>query len=180
MEEPGRDDPALSAADVPPATADAEPPPPVAATRSGGGLRLLAALVLAPWFLGYGITGSWAVTRGARALADGLSSLDVGYTGMVTPRGVILVGALLLAAFATLIAVGLLLLVGSTGARRWAAAGVVATLLTGGSVWAAVKGGLGVGLWFLFFFGLLYAAVLSFVCLWRVTRAPHRGRIARP
>jgi len=165
MREPRREDQAPGAA---------------AATGSGVGLRMLAALVLAPWLLGYGITGAWAVTRGARAVADGLSSLDVGYSGMVTPRGVILVGALLLAAFATLLAVGLLLLLGSTGAGRWAAAGVVAALLTGGSVWAAVKGGLGLGLWSLFFFGLFYAAVLSFVRAWRVTHAPDRGRIARP
>ena len=68
--------------DEPPLSAP-EGEPPLA--RSGGGLRLLAAVVAAPWLVAYGIIGAWAVTRGARAAADGLSSLDVGYSRMVTP-----------------------------------------------------------------------------------------------
>lgn len=118
-----------------------------------GGLRLLAAAVTAPWLVGYGVTGAWAVTRGARAAAGGLSSVDVGYSRLVTPPGVIFVGALLLAGFA---------------------------VLTAGSVWAAVSGGLHPGLWLLFFGGLLYAGALSLVELLRVTRVAGRGTIAGP
>ena len=145
-----------------------------------GGLRLLAAAVMLPWLLGYGVTGAWAVTRGARAAADGLSSVDVGYSRLVTPPGVIFVGALLLAGFAVLLAAAMLVLYDARGRGRWAAVCVVAAVLTAGSVWAAVSGGLHPGLWLLFFGGLLYAAALSLVELLRVTRVAGRGTIAGP
>ncbi|MCX6362695.1 MAG: hypothetical protein NTW58_00700 [Actinobacteria bacterium] len=124
--------------------------------------------------MGYGVTGTWAVTRGARAAADGLSSLDVGYSRLVTPPGVILVGALLLAGFAILLAAAMLLLYDARGRGVWAAVCAVAAVLTAGSVWAAVSGGLHPGLWFLFFGGLLYAAALSAVLLLRVARGVER------
>jgi len=144
-----------------------EQAPQVGMQRSGGGLRLLAAAVTLPWLLGYGVTGAWAVTRGARAAAGGLSSIDVGYSRMVTPAGVILVGALLLAGFAVLLAAAMLVLYDARGRGRWAAVCVVAIGLTAGSVWAAASGGLHPGLWLLFFGGLLYAAALSLVELLR-------------
>ena len=37
-----------------------------APSRSGGGLRVLGALVMLPWLLGYGVIGTWTVVRGAR------------------------------------------------------------------------------------------------------------------
>ena len=145
-----------------------------------GGLRLLAAAVTAPWLVGYGVTGAWAVTRGARAAADGLSSVDVGYSRLVTPPGVIVVGALLLAGFAVLLAAASVIEDEYRGRGQWAAVCVVAALLTAGSVWAAVSGGLHPGLWLLFFGGLLYAAALSLVELLLVTRVARRGTIVGP
>ena len=164
------------------ALAEEAAPPPTEGevARSGGGLRLLAAAVTAPWLVGYGVTGAWAVTRGARAAADGLSSIDVGYSRPVTPPGVIFVGALLLAGFAVLLAAAMLVLFDAHGRGAWAAVCVVATVLTAGSVWAAASGGLHPGLWLLFFGGLLYAAALSLVKLLREARAVARGAVAGP
>ena len=166
--------------DGPDAVVAAVQPAETEAAAPGGGLRLLAAAVSAPWLVGYGVTGAWAVTRGARAAADGLSSIDVGYSRLVTPPGVIFVGALLLAGFAVLLAAALLVLYDARGRAAWAAVCAVAAVLTAGSVWAAVSGGLHPGLWLLFFGGLLYAAALSLVELLRVTRAARRGTIAGP
>ena len=150
------------------------------AVAVSGGLRLLAAAVTAPWFVDYGVTGAWAVTRGARAAADGLSSIDVGYSRLVTPLGVIAVGALLLAGFAVVLAAAMLVLYDSRRRGAWAAVCVGAAVLTAGSVWAAVSGGLHPGLWLLFFGGLLYAAALSLVELLLVTRVARRGTIVGP
>ena len=148
--------------------------------HAGGLLRLLAAVVTAPWLVGDGIIGAWAVTRGVSAAAGGHPSIDVGYARAVTPTGVIVVGALLLAGFAVLLAVAMLILYDSRGRGAWATAGVIAAVLTAGSVWAAVSGGLNPGLWLLFFGGLLYAVVLSLTRLILETRAARRGTIAEP
>jgi len=157
---------------MPPEAADDE--------GAGGGLRVLAALVMLPWLLGYGVIGTWTVVRGASAAASGLKMFDAGYTRLVSPAGVILVGGLLLAAFAVLLAASLLLMLGSRRGGSWAAVAAVAVLLVAGSVWAATRGGLSPVLWVLFFFGLVYAAVVAVVSLVGVTRAPGRGRIAQP
>jgi hypothetical protein len=161
---------------------DARGAPPEGATeapsRSGGGLRVLGALVMLPWLLGYGVIGTWTVVRGASAAASGLKSFDAGYTRLVSPAGVILVGALLLAAFAVLLATSMLLMIGGRGAT-WAAVAAAAVLLVAGSVWAATRGGLSPVLWVLIFFGLVYAAAVAIVALVRATRAPERGTIAR-
>jgi hypothetical protein len=170
----GQDDPRIAATEGAAASAHAEEPPPFVEAEppsAGGGLRLFAAAVTAPWLVGYGVTGAWAVTRGARAAADGLSSIDVGYSRMVTPPGVILVGALLLTGFGVLLAAAMLVLYDARGRGKWAAVCAVAAALTAGSVWAAASGGLHPGLWLLFFGGLLYAVALSLVELWRVNRA---------
>jgi hypothetical protein len=145
--------------------------------QKGGGRRLLAALVTAPWSIGYGITGVWAVVTGARAIADGLKTIDAGYTRIVTPAELLYVGALLLAAFAVMLACALLLLFDRRSAMVWLPLLLVAAGLTAGSVWAAVKGGLHPILWVLFFFGLAYATVIALV---QVTRATRRARIERP
>lgn len=145
----------------------------VEVARRGGGLRVLAALVMLPWLLGYGVIGTWTVVRGASAAASGLKSFDAGYTRLVSPAGVILVGALLLAAFAVLLATSMLLMLGGRGAT-WTAVAVTAVLLVAGSVWAAVRGGLSPILWVLFFFGLVYVVAVAIVALIRVTRAPGR------
>ena len=175
-DEVGRDVESAPAADAarPPAEGD------VARGGPGGGLRLLAAAVMAPWLVGYGVTGAWAVTRGLRAAADGLSSIDVGYSRPVTPPGVIFVGVLLLAGFAVLLVAAMLVLYDARGRGAWAAVCVAAVVLTAGSVWAAASGGLHPGLWLLFFGGLLYGAALSLVQLLRVARAAARGAIAGP
>lgn len=152
---------------------------PAEGARTGSGLRVLVALVMLPWLLGYGVIGTWTVVRGARAAASGLKSFDAGYTRLVSPAGVIVVGALLLAAFAVLLAASMLLLLGGR-ASTWAAVAVVAVLLVAGSVWAATRGGLSPVLWVLFFFGLVYAAAVAIVALGRATRVPGRGRIAPP
>ena len=145
----------------------------VEVARRGGGLRVLAALVMLPWLLGYGVIGTWTVVRGASAAASGLKSFDAGYTRLVSPAGVILVGALLLAAFAVLLATSMLLMLGGRGAT-WTAVAVTAVLLVAGSVWAAVRGGLSPILWVLFFFGLVYVVAVAIIALIRVTRAPGR------
>ena len=168
-DEGGHDVESAPAADAarPPAEGD------VARGGLGGGLRLLAAAVMAPWLVGYGVTGAWAVTRGLRAAADGLSSIDVGYSRPVTPSGVIFVGVLLLAGFAVLLVAAMLVLYDARGRGAWVAVCVAAVILTAGSVWAAASGGLHPGLWLLFFGGLLYAAALSLVELLRARHA-HR------
>jgi len=160
-----------------PQDAAAPPPAEVEIERPGGGLRVLVALVMLPWLLGYGVIGTWTVVRGASAAASGLKSFDAGYTRLVSPAGAILVGALLLAAFAVLLATSMLLMRGGRGAT-WAAVAVTAALLVAGSVWAATRGGLSPVLWVLFFFGLVYAVAVAILALTRVTRAPGRGRIA--
>lgn len=165
-------DSAADAAQTPPGEPEVSHP--------GGGLRVLAAAVMLPWLLGYGVIGTWTVVRGARAAASGLKTFDAGYTRLVSPAGVILVGALLLAGFAVLLAVSLLLMLGSRRGATWAAVAVVAVLLVAGSIWAATRGGLSPGLWVFFFFGLVYAAVAAVIMLMGVTRARGRGRIAPP
>ena len=117
VDEAGRDVESAPAADAarPPDEGD------VARGGLGGGLRLLAAAVMAPWLVGYGVTGAWAVTRGLRAAADGLSSIDVGYSRPVTPSGVIFVGVLLLAGFAVLLVAAMLVLYDARGRGAWAA-----------------------------------------------------------
>lgn len=147
---------------------------------AGAGLRLLAAAVMLPWLVVYGIVGAWAVTRGARAAADGLTELDAGYTRMVTPLGLVFVGALILAAFAVLLACALLLMFRRRSALAWLPVLLVAAGLTAGSVWAAVSGGLPLVLWVLFFFGLAYATVVALVRVVQVTRTGRHGRIAAP
>lgn len=147
---------------------------------SGGGRRLLAAAVLLPWMVVYGVTGTWAVTLGARAFADGLERLDAGYTRLVTPTELMYVGALVLAGFGVLLACALLLVFQRRSAMVWLPLLLVAAGLTAGSVWAAVSGGLHPGLWVLFFFGLAYATVVALVRVVQVTRAARRGTIAQP
>ena len=73
------------------------------------------------------------------------------------------VGALLLAAFAVLLACALLLLFRHRSATGWLPVLLVAAGLTAGSVWAAVQGGLHPLLWVLFFFGLVYCTVVALV-----------------
>jgi hypothetical protein len=162
--------------------ADVAPPAgtPPEAERSGAGLRLLGAVVTLPWAILYGVTGAWAVTRGARAVADGLKQLDAGYTRTVTPTELLYVGALLLAAFGVMLACSLLLLFDRRSGMVWLPLLLVAAGLTAGSVWASVSGGLYPALWFLFFFGLAYVAIVALVRVLQVTRTERRGRIAPP
>jgi hypothetical protein len=152
----------------------------VQSSGSGTGLRLLAAAVTLPWLVLYGITGAWAVTRGARAYGEGLRQFDAGYTRFVTPGELVYVGALLLAAFAVLLACALLLLFRRRSVAVWLPELLVAAGLTAGSVWVAVRGGLHPILWVLFFFGLAYVAGVALVIVVKVTRATGRGRIVSP
>jgi hypothetical protein len=146
----------------------------------GDGRRLLAAVVALPWLLAYGVTGTWAVVRALRAMSDGASRLDAGYAHAVRPGGLLVVGVLLLVAFATLFALSLLLLWGGRSPRLWVPVAAVAWALTAGAVWAALAGGLSPGLWFLYFFGLGYAAVLATVVIAGLVRSSRRGRIVPP
>jgi hypothetical protein len=148
-----------------------EPEPP----RPGGGRRLLAALVTLPWMLVYGVTGAWAITRGARGVAAGAGRIDVGYTRLVTPAAVIYVGALVLTAFAVLLAFSMLLVYDRRSPAAWSPVLFVSVGLSAGAAWAAARGGLDPGLWLLFFFGLVYVAVLAAVRIARVTRADGRA-----
>jgi hypothetical protein len=157
---------------------------PAAEAQGGGGahagLRLLAAAVMLPWLLAYGIFGVSAITRSAQAYGAGLKSIDPGYTRFVSPGELAYVGALLLAAFAVLLACSLLLLFRHRTATGWLPVLLVAAGLTAGSVWASVQGGLHPILWVLFFFGLAYCTAVAFVRVLQVTRAERRGRIASP
>jgi hypothetical protein len=146
----------------------------------GAAVMLLAAAVTLPWLVVYGATGAWAVTRGARAAAQGLEQLDAGYTRLVTPLELMYVGALLLAAFAVLLACGLLLVFRRRSAMVWLPVLLVAAGLTAGSIWAAVSGGLHPLLWVLFFFGLAYVTVVALVRTVQVTRAGRHARIVSP
>ena len=147
---------------------------------AGGGRRLLGAVVLVPWVLGYGITGSWAVARGANAMAQHLQHIDAGYARPVSPGGLIVVGALLLAAFGVLLATALLLLTASRRRGAWTAVLIVAALLSAGAVWAGVAGHMSPGLWLLLFLGLLLALVFAAVVVARMSREPGRATIAGP
>ena len=180
------DDAAPAGDDVPadgaPPAGDEAPPadPSGPVARPGAGRRLLAAMVTLPWFLAYGITGAWAVTRGAQAYSEGLKDFDVGYTRFVTPTSVMYVGALLLAAFAVLLACALLLLFDRRSGAVWLPVLLIAGGLTAGSIWAAVRGDLAPVLWLLFFFGLAFVTVVALVRVVQVTRAGRRARIVRP
>ena len=153
---------------------------PAGSPRSGAGLRLLGAAFTLPWLILYGITGAWAVTRGAKAAAEGLKQLDVGYTRFVTPAQVIFFGALLLTAFAVMMACALLLLYARRSAMVWLPLLLVAAGLTAGSIWAAVRGGLNPILWVSLFFGLAYVTVVALVRVLQVTPADRRGTIGSP
>jgi hypothetical protein len=154
--------------------------PPPAGEAFGGGLGLLGAAVTLPWAFLYGITGVWALALAARAVGQGLKQLDAGYTRFVTPPQLAFVGALLLTAFAVLLACGLLLLFRRRAAAAWLPLLLVAAGLTAGAVWAGVSGGIHPLLWVLLFFGLVYVTVVSLVRVLQVTRAERRGRIDRP
>ncbi|HEX5643694.1 MAG TPA: hypothetical protein VFZ86_15385 [Thermoleophilia bacterium] len=157
--------------------------PAVGAQGGGGahaGLRLLAAAVMLPWLLAYGIFGVSAVTRSAQAYGAGLERIDPGYTRFVSPGELAYVGALLLAAFAVLLACSLLLLFRHRTATGWLPVLLVAAGLTAGSVWAAVQGGLHPILWVLFFFGLACCTAIALARVLQVTRSGRRGRIASP
>jgi hypothetical protein len=143
-------------------------------------LRMLSAAVTLPWLVVYGITGAWAVTLGARGAVQGLERMDAGYTRMVTPLELMYVGALLLAAFAVLLACALLLLSGRRSAMLWLPVLLVAAGLTVGSVWAAVSGGLHPLLWVLFFFGLAYVTVVALFRMAQMTRAGRSATIVAP
>ena len=170
MDGPGQDEPLAAAADE----LEFEEP------RPGGWLRLLVAVVTLPWIFGYGIIGAWAITRGARGVAAGAAHIDVGYTRLVTPGAVIYVGALLLTAFAVLLTCSMLLIYDRRSPMAWIPVLFVSAGLAAGAVWAAARGGLNPGLWPLFFFGLVYVAVVAAVRIVRVTRAARRGTIAEP
>ena len=150
------------------------------APRPGGGRRLLAAAITLPWLLGYGVTGAWAITRGARGVSAGLPRIDVGYTRLVTPAAAIYVGALLLTAFAVLLACSLLLVYDRRSPMVWIPILLVSAGLSAGAAWAAARGGLHPGLWLLFFFGLVYVVVVALVRVVAATRGARRDVNSEP
>jgi hypothetical protein len=147
---------------------------------SGSGLRLLGAAVTLPWTFLYGITGVWAVALAARAAGQGLKRVDAGYTRFVTPPQLAFVGALLLTAFAVMLACGLLLLFRRQSGAAWLPLLLVAAGLTAGAVWAGVSGGIHPLIWAMLFFGLAYVTVVALVKVLKVTGAERRGRIVEP
>lgn len=170
---PEQDESSATADDATPAPAESERPP----EEAGAGGRLLAAAVTLPWVFLYGVTGVWAVTLAAKAASQGLKRLDAGYTRFVTPPALAFVGALLLAAFAVLLACGLLLLFRRRSAAVWLPLTLVAFGLTVGAVWAGIRGGLHPLFWLFLFFGLVYATVVGCVRVLQVTRAERRDTI---
>jgi hypothetical protein len=144
------------------------------------GLRLLAAAVTLPWLVLYGVTGVSAITRAATAYSAGHKRLDVGYTRFVSPGELAFFGALLLTAFAVMMACALLLLFRRRSATVWLPVLLVAAGLTAGAAWAGISGGLHPLLWIMLFFGLVYVTIVALVRVLQVTRAGRRGRIAPP
>ena len=128
----------------------------------------------------YGVTGVSAVTRAAQAYSAGHKRVDAGYTRFVSPGELVFFGALLLTAFAVMMACALLLLFRRRSAVVWLPLLLVAAGLTAGAVWAGISGGLHPLLWIMLFFGLVYVAVIALVQVVKVTRAERRGRIASP
>jgi hypothetical protein len=174
-EEPGE----AASSDVPPEPDEARGDDP-AQGRDSAGLRLIGAVVTLPWLLLYGISGVWAVTRAAQAASQGLKQLDAGYTRYVTPAQLGFVGALLLTAFAVMLACGLLLLFRRRSGMVWLPLLLVAAGLTAGALWAGIQGGLHPLLWVLFFFGLVYVTAIAAAKVLKVTRAERRDTIAPP
>ncbi len=166
---------AATDAAVEPADATGEP-----RDGSGSGLSLLGAAVTLPWTFLYGITGVWAVALAARAAGQGLKRVDAGYTRFVTPPQLAFVGALLLTAFAVMLACGLLLLFRRQSGAAWLPLLLVAAGLTAGAVWAGVSGGIHPLIWAMLFFGLAYVTVVALVKVLKVTGAERRGRIVEP
>jgi hypothetical protein len=147
---------------------------------AGAGLRVLGSAVTLPWLMLYGVTGVSAVTRAAQAYSAGHKQVDAGYTRFVSPGELAFFGALLLTAFAVMMACALLLLFRRRSAAAWLPLLLVAAGLTAGAVWAGISGGLQPLLWLLLFFGLVYAAIISLVRVLKVTRAERRARIVSP
>jgi hypothetical protein len=147
---------------------------------AGAGLRVLGAAVTLPWLVLYGVTGVSAVTRAAQAYSAWRTRVDAGYTRFVSPGELAFFGALLITAFAVMMACALLLLFRRRSAAAWLPLLLVAAGLTAGAVWAGISGGLHPLLWVMLFFGLVYAAVTALVQVVKVTRAERRGRIAPP
>ena len=147
---------------------------------AGAGLRVLGAAVTLPWLVLYGVTGVSAVTRAAQAYSAGHKRVDAGYTRFVSPGELAFFGALLITAFAVMMACALLLLFRRRSAVAWLPLLLVAAGLTAGAVWAGISGGLHPLLWLMLFFGLVYAVVIASVWVVKVTRAERRGRIAAP
>jgi hypothetical protein len=145
-----------------------------------GGHPLLGAAVTLPWLILYGVTGIWAVVLGATSASRGLKQIDAGYTRFVTPAQLILVGALLLAAFAVMMGCALLLLFRRRSARAWLPLLIVAAGLSAGAVWAGVRGGIDPILWLTLFFGLVYATFVALAAVVKVTRVRRRGTIGSP
>ena len=110
----------------------------------------------------------------AVCVGAGVAHIDVGHTRLVTPGGVIYVGALLLTAFAVLLVCSLLLIYDRRSPTVWLPVLFVSVGLSAGAVWAAARGGLDPGLWLLFFFGLVYVAVVAAVRIARETRTDRR------
>ena len=148
--------------------------------QDSGVLRLIGAIVTLPWVLLYGVSGVWAVTLAAQSASRGLKQLDAGYTRYVTPAQLGFVGALLLTAFAVMLACGLLLLFRRRSGMVWLPLLLVAAGLTAGALWAGIEGGLHPLLWLFFFFGLVYVTAIAAVRVLHVTRAERRGTIAPP
>lgn len=148
--------------------------------EAGAGLSLLGAAVTLPWTFLYGVTGVWAVALAARAAGQGLKRVDAGYTRFVTPPQLAFVGALLLTAFAVMLACGLLLLFRRRSRAAWLPLLLVAAGLAAGAVWAGVSGGIHPLIWVLLFFGLVYATVVALLQVLKVTGAERRGRIVEP
>jgi hypothetical protein len=145
--------------------------------RSGAGSRLLGAAVTLPWMFLYGITGVWAVTLAARSAGEGLKRVDAGYTRYVSPSELAFVGALLLVAFAVMLACALLLLFRRDSAALWLPLLLLAAGLTAGAVWAGVEGELHPLIWLFLFFGLVYVTVVALMHVMQVTRRERRDRI---
>ena len=148
--------------------------------QDSGALRLIGAVVTLPWVLLYGVSGVWAVTLAAQSASQGLKQLDAGYTRYVTPAQLGFVGALMLTAFAVMLACGLLLLFRRHSGMVWLPLLLVAAGLTAGAIWAGIEGELHPLLWASLFFGLVYVTAVAAVKVLHVTRAERRDRIAPP
>jgi len=130
--------------------------------------RLVMALVPLPWTAFYAVVGGWATAKAVAALIDGRSRVQVS-SSVVDPEALLLVGIGFLVAFAAMLGVTVLVLLGRRG-RLWTVELVALLAVWAGGLWAVYRTSLGAAVFLLAFFGLFFATAVAAVMV--VSRPP--------